>query len=174
MGQDKSPQALGSPSGVSLNPRSSLGSCSQHPPPPNPKAHSPAAGDVSPLKPLRAPKSSSQLPFLLFLQPLPPAPAAPRSPQPLAGTTPQGAQGAGGVCRGCQAAASWAGSPSHPRPPQGQDVHPTPQDVTLLPIPPSPEPSSAPRMSLALGGPGTIPCAGSWESTGKPQVGNSL
>lgn len=60
------------------------------------------------------------------------------------------------------------------RPPQGQDVHPTPQDVTLLPIPPSPEPSSAPRMSLALGGPGTIPCAGSWESTGKPQVGNSL
>lgn len=80
MGQDKSPQAAGSPSGVSLNPRSSPGFCSQHPPPPNLKARGSAAGDVSPLKPLRAPKPLSQLPFPLFLQPVPPAPAAPGSP----------------------------------------------------------------------------------------------
>lgn len=37
-GEEQEPQAPGSPSGVSLNPRSSSGSCSQHPPPPNPKA----------------------------------------------------------------------------------------------------------------------------------------
>lgn len=101
---------------------------------------------------------SSRSPSSCSLSPLPQQHPGP--PQPLAGTAPQGAQGAGGVCRGCQAAASWAGSPSCPRPPQGQDVHPTSSNVAPLPIPLSPEPPSAPRMGLGTWGLGTIPRVG--------------
>lgn len=64
--------------------------------------------------------------------------------------------------------------PFLPQTSSGADVHPTPQDVTPLPILPSPEPSSAPRTSLGTWGSWTIPCAASLGSTGKPQVGNSL
>lgn len=141
LGQDESPQALGSPSGVSLNPRSSLGSCSQHPPPPKPKGTRFFCGGCHPSN-LSEHQSLHPTPTPPLLAACPPHPAAPGSPQPLAGAAPQGAQGE--VCWGCQAAASWAGSPSYPRPPQGQDIPPTPRGVTPLPIPPPRSPPLPP------------------------------
>lgn len=151
LGQDESPQALGPPSGVSLNPRSSLGSCSQHPPPPKPKGTQFFCGGCHPSN-LSEHQSLHPTPTPPLLAACPPTQQQPGPPSPSQAQHPREHRVR------CAGAVRPAGQGPLDTPDllRGRISPHTPGCDTSA-YPPSPEPSSAPRMSQGTLGLGTIP-----------------